>query len=606
MTHVRLPGLLVGMLVVLSCDTAHGFPWPPLSARQWADVLTESRDARRRARAAEALGELGPGAKDAVPALIAALDDDSPLVRIMAADALGRVGPEAKAAVPRLVAGLKPDRQIEPAARILTARGAKEALIGIGEPAVGAATELLAGDSAAEQAAGAEILARIGPAAKAARPTLEGLFKDSKGPMVRIWAAAALVRVGADSKAPLDFLKRTLSERGEIGMEAAAALGAIGQPALPILMDALTGKDANAVGAADTGLRRLGPAAVEPLTKLLQSNDRKLRRVAASVLGDLESADLAKAVPALVAELRRGDDETWEEVGKALAHAEAAAVPPLLEVVRTERGRGRLAAVYTLDRIVRRDSDPKMVATIARTVVPALVEELGSKNAAAREGAVHFLGRLGPHAAPAVPALLKVAATDPSPRVRGDALEAAGATGVASDEVVRAVLAGLADKNGRVRSGAIRACASLGPAAKDAVPLLVGLVGTDVSSTPEPPVYALGRIGPAARAAAPKLLEVLKDEDAERAGHAAIALLRIGAEEKPAVAALTKALRHEELHVKSRTMSALHGLGPAGRPLVPLLKSVAADPAADDVLRNEAVRLLSEIDPPGNEGREKE
>jgi HEAT repeat protein len=606
MSHVRLPGLLVGMLVVLSSDTAQGFPWPPLSARQWADVLTDSRDARSRARAAEALGKLGPRAKDAVPALVAALDDDAPLVQLMAADALGRVGPDARAAVPRLVAGLKPDRQAEPVPRILMTRGAKEALVGIGEPAVGAVTELLAGDSAGEQAAGAEILARIGPAAKAARPTLEGLFKDSKGPLVRIWAAAASVRVGADPKAPLDFLKRTLSERGEIGMEAGAALGTVGPSALPILMDALTGKDANAVGAADTGLRRLGPAAVEPLTKLLQSKDRRLRRVAASVLGDLEPADLAKAVPALVAELRRGDEETWEEVGKALAHAGSAAVPPLLEVLRTERGRGRLAAVYTLNRIAGRDSDPEMVATIARTMVPGLVEELGGKDAEAREHAVHFLGRMGPHAAPAVPALLRVAAGDPSPGVRGEALEAVGATGVASDEVLKTVLAGLADKNGRVRSGAIHACASLGPPAKDAVPLLVGLVGTDTSSTPEPPVYALGRIGPAARAAAPKLLEVLKDEDAERAGHAAIALLRIGAEEKAAVAALTRALRHEELHIKSRTMGALHGLGPAGRPLVPLLKTVAADPASDEALRNEAARLLSEIDPEASRGGKKD
>src|SRR5262249_52412652 len=58
---------------------------------------TPDRTAFLRAKAAQALGQLGPDAKSAVPALIEALRDAS--VRIDAATALGDIGPEAKKAV---------------------------------------------------------------------------------------------------------------------------------------------------------------------------------------------------------------------------------------------------------------------------------------------------------------------------------------------------------------------------------------------------------------------------------------------------------------------------------------------------------------------------
>jgi HEAT repeat protein len=55
----------------------------------------------------QALGEIGPAAKDAsVPALIVALTDEDKTVRAYAFEALGRIGPEAKDAVPALAEAL--------------------------------------------------------------------------------------------------------------------------------------------------------------------------------------------------------------------------------------------------------------------------------------------------------------------------------------------------------------------------------------------------------------------------------------------------------------------------------------------------------------------
>jgi HEAT repeat protein len=59
-------------------------------------------DSTVRYRAAMALGEIGPAARSAVPALIGALKNDADH-RPLIAQSLGRIGPDARAAVPALI-----------------------------------------------------------------------------------------------------------------------------------------------------------------------------------------------------------------------------------------------------------------------------------------------------------------------------------------------------------------------------------------------------------------------------------------------------------------------------------------------------------------------
>ncbi|MBN2453282.1 MAG: HEAT repeat domain-containing protein, partial [Candidatus Omnitrophica bacterium] len=114
-----------------------------------------------RKNAAEALGRIGQAAKDAVPALVKALGDKNDVVRKNAAETLGRIGPDAKDAVPELIQAVDD-----------IGNAAAEAIGKIGLPAVPALIQALKDKNYFIRDEAAEILGRIGPAAKAAVPAI--------------------------------------------------------------------------------------------------------------------------------------------------------------------------------------------------------------------------------------------------------------------------------------------------------------------------------------------------------------------------------------------------------------------------------------------------
>ena len=75
-----------------------------VAAGDWVAAL-KSNDSLGRRLAAHALAEIGPAAREAVPALIETLRDPESFVRVWAAAALARVQPENTDAIPALVAG---------------------------------------------------------------------------------------------------------------------------------------------------------------------------------------------------------------------------------------------------------------------------------------------------------------------------------------------------------------------------------------------------------------------------------------------------------------------------------------------------------------------
>ncbi|MBA3259177.1 MAG: HEAT repeat domain-containing protein, partial [Gemmatimonadales bacterium] len=82
---------------------------------EWIADLKAPAPVSRNAAAYE-IASMGPAAAAAVPALIAALDDEIPAVRFPVTVALGEIGPAAEAAIPRLKLMVEEDLNDEIAA----------------------------------------------------------------------------------------------------------------------------------------------------------------------------------------------------------------------------------------------------------------------------------------------------------------------------------------------------------------------------------------------------------------------------------------------------------------------------------------------------------
>lgn len=82
---------------------------------EWIADLKAPAPVSRNAAAYEIAG-MGPAAAPAVPALIAALDDEIPAVRFPLTVALGEIGPAAESAIPRLRQMIEEDLNDEVAA----------------------------------------------------------------------------------------------------------------------------------------------------------------------------------------------------------------------------------------------------------------------------------------------------------------------------------------------------------------------------------------------------------------------------------------------------------------------------------------------------------
>jgi len=157
-------------------------------------LLLAFRDPASRWMAVVALGQMGPTAKDAVPALVEALEDQELAVRWDAAKALGRMGAAAARAVPALAAVLHEQDDAIVRQRAVVALGEIGPAARTAVPAlIGALKD--SGNHLDEQAG--EALVRIGTAAV---PALIEAMKDDD-PQVRLMAANSLTRIASAAPA---------------------------------------------------------------------------------------------------------------------------------------------------------------------------------------------------------------------------------------------------------------------------------------------------------------------------------------------------------------------------------------------------------------------
>ncbi len=236
------------------------------------------------------------------------------------------------------------------------------------------------------------------------------------------------------------------------------------------------------------------------------------------------------------------------------------------------------------------------LGTDALKLEPARVKDLAPllahRDPAVRAEAAWALGRLGPPARPAVPALLRGLA-DAEESVRLDAAVALGRIG--SSEARAPLFAALADPRQGVRWRAAEALDLIGlDPGHDLASLVIALGNRDLYVRAFA-AWSLGQMGPAAGEAAGPLAALALEADPGVRGVVATALGHIGSAEPKAVAALGHGLRDAAWEERWRAARALGLIGPGAVPAVPDLIAGLADPS--DRVRREAARALGRIGP---------
>lgn len=288
-------------------------------------------------------------------------EEKDPGKRTQAAFALGQFGPEAKAAVPLLVACLKEkDDELRKRA--------------------------------------AHSLENIGSLASSDVPNLCAALKDSD-PDVRTSIAQCLVKMGLAAKSAVPSIIEALNDKdvsvrklcvtalGRIGPEAEEAVGA--------LMEVLKDPEPELRSQAAIALGKIGPAAkkaVPALTETLKNNDKSLRINAITALEGL-GVEAKAAIPELMKLLRNGD----KDVQFAACSALGAIGPDAKEAVP------KMLALIEEKTQVTQVADA--LEKIGKVAVPALIKALADNQDWVRYGACEALGRIGPDAEAALPAL---------------------------------------------------------------------------------------------------------------------------------------------------------------------------------------------------------
>jgi HEAT repeat protein len=191
-----------------------------------------------------------------------------------------------------------------------------------------------------------------------------------------------------------------------------------------------------------------------------------------------------------------------------------------------------------------------------------------------RRQAALTLGRLGPHAAMAVPALLELldetaADQDMSPQLW--AIKALGLMGPPARDAVPRLVAILDDDGAGLsaRLSAMEALVRIGPSEPAVIAALIGLVQTPARTLEDDElrrsaIEALGLVGPAASAAAPVLARALDDRDEAIRRVAATTLGQLGPLAEPVAELLVERMVADESPaVQDAAAVAVGQLGPS-------------------------------------------
>lgn len=333
-------------------------------AQRLMKKLAKSRDDSVRASAAWQLGQMG--ATDAVPALIAALDDKSRSVRANAAGSLWNLGDVSKPAIPALKKAL-----LDPYASVIG--NAAGALVMLGVPKVELAPtykRLLSEEKCRFRIQGLKGLIGHVPPSELFHDALECSREDD---LKNSFAAGDVLRklMDKNDRTMIPLILEALKESGDQRVTDLVLAIVRYKPhvteAVSILEKFLSSSDPNTRRIAASGLgslKKTSQNTLPTLIKLLESDsDAEVRESAAEAIGNIgENAKVS--VPALI---RAAKEDRWPKVRKATIHAigefraEAhEAIPVLHEALKDPNIHIRNSARNALFRV-----DPENKAAIA-------------------------------------------------------------------------------------------------------------------------------------------------------------------------------------------------------------------------------------------------
>jgi HEAT repeat protein len=271
------------------------------------------------------------------------------------------------------------------------------------------------------------------------------------------------------------------------------ALGAVGTPAVPPLIQALGDGDSDVREAACWALGEIGDRQAVPALSVWAHAGERVAQAALQQMGQAP-LPLPEAVAQVVAQGSWGvlvRTLPYEAVRAAVVELGTPAVPPLIQALGDEDIDVRRAACRALGEIGDRQA------------VPPLIQALRDWNV--RAAACEALVKIG---APAVPHLIQ-ALGDGDWHVREAACEALGEIG--DGQAVPPLIQALGDGDSDVRAAACRALGAIGD--RQAVPPLIQALGDGDWHVREAACEALGEIGD--RQAVPPLIQALGDRDSD-------------------------------------------------------------------------------------------
>ncbi len=280
-------------------------------------LVSQLRDPSHNSEAARELVRLGP---EAVPALMDALASTDPDLPSLSAQVLARIGAPALPALTRALQTAHPLVRLQAAQALGWIKDSS---------ALPVLLSALHGEFFTVRAAAATALASIGDSR-----ALEALLAAMQDPEPSVRSAAVLAVASFNLPATFETLAPLLLDdpKIEVRQAAARALGATRHPsALPLLIEALHDsfwwyeRESTAADLLDA-IQNMGEPAIPLLVDALTDPERAVRRFAASLLGRLHAASAVEPLGMALYDMHH-------EVGNAAALALASIGPASLVVL---------------------------------------------------------------------------------------------------------------------------------------------------------------------------------------------------------------------------------------------------------------------------------